>query len=98
MARKNNDNNPLQIKLRVESLPKSVTPKRFHQRLIQFMKDGTELPSKWIVNIGWRNPKTHHGKTRQWQWDDFESAVSASGDGFNSILLSVLQSRLRRMR
>jgi len=96
MARKNNDNNPIKLSLRVNSLPKNITPKRYYSRLIQFITDGRELPKSWNVEIGWRNPKTHHGLTRLWRWDDFESAVSDSREGFNSILLAVLQDRLKR--
>jgi hypothetical protein len=98
MARKNNDNNPLQIKVRVNSLPKSVSPKRFLQRLMEHIKDDRPLPSLWDVEVGWRNPGTKYGLTKKWRYDDFESAVSDSREGFNALLYSALAQRLLRLR
>jgi len=96
-VRKNNDNNPLQIKLRVNSLPKSITPKKFYRRLMAVIKEGRDLPPSWDVEIYWRNPGTRHGLTKRWRSDDFVSAVSDSREGFNAILYDVLSRRLRRM-
>lgn len=100
MARKDNENNPLQIKLRVDSLPKSVTPKKFYRRLIDVVAGRAEMPSSWIVNVAWRNPKTKHGETKRWQEGDFETVVSDSADrgGFNQILQDALVRRLRRFQ
>jgi hypothetical protein len=95
-VRQNNDNNPLQIRLRARSIPK-ISPKRFYQRLIQHMTQGRPLPDSWIVEIGWRNPATKYGRTRRWQYDDFESAVSDSRAGFNDLLHDALVRRLRRL-
>lgn len=97
MPRKDNENNPLQIRVRVISLPKSVTPKAFHQRLIQVITEGRSLPWSWQVEVGWRNPGTKHGLTKKWRFDDFESAVSDSREGFNMLLHDALMRRLRRI-
>lgn len=97
MPRKDNSNNPLQIRLRARSLPKGVSPKRYLQRLIKHMTEGQPLPESWDVELGWRNPKTKHGMTRKWRYDDFESAVSDSREGFNALLHDVLVRRLRRL-
>lgn len=98
MARKNNDNNPLQVRLRARSLPKNLKPLRYYQRLMQFIKDGTALPSSWDVEIGWRNPKTKYGHTRVWRYDNFEDAVSDSREGFNALVYDALARQLRRFR
>ena len=98
MARKNNDNNPLQVRLRVDSLPKTVTPEIFHKRLIQFITEGRELPYRWEVRVGWRNPGTKHGLTKKWRYADFETAVSDSREGFNMLLHDALLRRLRRIQ
>jgi len=98
MARKNNDNNPLQIKLRVNSLPKRVTPEIFYTRLIEAIQGKRDLPPLWDVEIGWRNPGTRYGLTREWRYADFETVVSDSREGFNMLLLDVLVRRLRRMQ
>ena len=37
MARKNNERNPLQIRLKAESLPKSVKPKAYYRRLLEYI-------------------------------------------------------------
>jgi len=100
MPRKNNDNNPLQIRLRVESLPKSVKPKAYFRRLIQFITEGRELPPAWDVRVMWRNPKTkHYGYNRSWKWQegDFETVVSDSREGFNALLHDALLRRYRRL-
>jgi hypothetical protein len=95
MPRKNNENNPLQIKLRAKSLPKSVTPKRYYQRLLQHLTEGKPLPPLWDVELSWRNPKTKQGLTKRWRSDDFESAVSDSREGFNMLLHDAIRRRLR---
>jgi len=101
MARKDNRDNPLQIGLRVNALPKTITPKRYYTRLIQFITEGRELPPSWDVQVQWRNRNTRHfagNTTWKWKAGDFETVVSDSAGvgGFNSILLGVLQDRLRR--
>jgi hypothetical protein len=96
MPRKNNDNNPLQIRLRVKSLPKSVTPAKLYRRLIQHLQNpDISLPPLWDIEVWWRNPNTKHGLTRKWRSDDFESAVSGSREGFNMLLHDALVRRLR---
>jgi hypothetical protein len=98
MPRKNNDNNPLQLGVRVKSVPKYATPKRVYQRLIQHMTEGKPLPPNWDIEVRWRNPKTKHGKTKRWQSDDFESAVDNSREGFNALLHEGLVRKLRRLQ
>jgi hypothetical protein len=97
MPRKNNKNNPLQIRVRARSLPKGVSVKRYLQRLIQHMTEQKPLPESWDVELSWRNPKTKVGLTKRWRSDDFESAVSDSREGFNDLLHQILVRRLRRL-
>ena len=97
MPRKNNDKNPLQIRLQTDSLPKSVTPKQYYRRLLEHIVKGTPLPSKWEVNLSWRNPNTLLGRTKDWQTDDFESAIADSRSGFVSIVHRELLKRYRRL-
>ena len=91
VARKDNSRNPLQLSLRARSLPRGVTPKRYFARLMDHVKTGRPLPESWDVEIGWRNPGTASGRTKEWQFDNFEDAVSDSRDGFNSLLYDVLR-------
>lgn len=97
MPRKNNDNNPLQVKLKAKSLPRGLSPKRYYQRLAQFITEGRSLPESWEVDVYWRNPGTKHGLTKRWRSDDFESAVSDSREGFNALLLDAIYRRIRRL-
>lgn len=95
MPRKNNKKNPLQIALRAKALPPGVSPKRYFGRLMEHVRFGTPLPRAWDVEIGWRNPRSR-GRTRGWQFDEFEDAVSDSREGFNSLLYDMLYRRFLR--
>lgn len=97
MARKNNLKNPLQISLRAESLPKSVSPAKYLRRLLLNIQTGTPLPYGWDVTLGWRNPKVHAGRSKRWQYSDFESAIAESSDGFNSIVATAIIRKLRKL-
>ena len=97
MARRNNDNNPLQIRLRVKSLPKYVTPRKLYQRLMKAIQEGSDIPPSWDVEVWWRNPNTRHGLSRKWRSDDFVSAVADSNAGFNALLHDALARRIRRL-
>lgn len=97
MPRKDNSNNPLQVRLKAVSVPPGVSPRRYHQRLLQFITEGKPLPRAWEVELWWRNPRTKHGVTKRWRSDSFEDAISESRSGFVSIIYDVLVRRLRRM-
>jgi hypothetical protein len=97
MARKDNSKNPLQISMRAISLPRGTSPKKYLTRLLQHIKTGDPLPPSWDVEISWRNPGVHSGRSKNWQTDDFESAVSESSDGFNSIVAEAIHRKLRRL-
>lgn len=95
MGRKTNRSNPLEIGLRARSLPKGVTPRKYFARLLEHMKTGRALPESWEVDILWRNRRTVGGRTRNWQADNFEDAVADSREGFNLLLASILERKLR---
>ena len=95
MPRKHNNNNPLQIKIRPVTLPKSVTPKRFFQTLLKAIDTGSDLPRGWEVDLHWRNPGTRHGLTKRWRSDAFVDAISDSREGFVWIVRSAIVARLR---
>ena len=97
MPRKDNKNNPLQIRIRAVSLPKGVTPEKYHERLLAVIHEGAALPRGWNVEIHWRNPSTKVGATKQWRSDDFESAIDESRSGFVAAVSVALSRRLRRM-
>lgn len=85
------------MRLRVNSLPR-VSPKVYYSRLIQHIDTGRPLPENWDISIGWRNPNTLLGRSRHWQYDDFENAVSESRGGFITFLRQTLLAHLRRYR
>lgn len=96
MPRKDNSRNPLQLKLRARSLPKRVTPRQYFARLMEHIRFGTPLPESWDVEVGWRNPGTRAGRTKRWQFDNFEDAVSDSREGFNALLYDAIERHFRR--
>src|SRR5262245_43007237 len=98
MARKDNSRNPLQLRIEAVSVPKSVRPETYVQRLMDTITEGRELPSQWDVRLHWRNPGVKHGLTRRWRVDSFEDAVRESRSGFNSILLWTLESMMHKVQ
>jgi len=94
MPRKDNRKNPLQLSLRARSLPKGVTPRKYYARLLDHIRYGEPLPSSWDVEIGWRNPRTRAGRTRRWQFDNFEDAIADSREGFVSLVAGILRQKL----
>lgn len=98
MARKDNARNPLQLKLRARSLPRGVTPRKYFGALLNHIKYGAALPESWEVEVGWRNPKTRAGRTKRWQYDDFENAVADSREGFNALLYDAIARRFREAK
>lgn len=97
MPRRDNRNNPLQIKVKPVTLPKNVTQKRYFQVLLKAIDSGSDLPRGWQVDIHWRNPKTRMGATKRWRSDNFADAIADSREGFVSIVRSEIAFRLRRM-
>lgn len=99
MARKNNENNPLQIRVKAASLPRGVTPRRYVGVLLDFIDgDRDELPMGWDVRLAWRNPRTISGRTKHWQVDSFEDAIGESRSGFVSIVRSALVRALKAVQ
>lgn len=96
MPRKDNNNNPLQIRIQAVSLPKRTSPRAYLQRLLRFVERGEPLPSLWEVRLHWRNPNTRAGRTRNWQEDDFMNAIENSRSGFVGIVRDSLVRQLRR--
>jgi len=96
MARKDNTNNPLQIRVEAVSVPRGTSPRKYLTELIRAIDTGSDLPRGWDVRLHWRNPNTLSGLTRNWRNDDFVDAVADSRPGFNSIVRNALVKRLRR--
>lgn len=97
MPRKDNSDNPLQIRVEALSVPKGTTARVYLSRLIRAIDTGEDLPRGWQVLLHWRNPRSG-GKTRNWRNDDFVDAVADSRPGFNGIVRRALVAQLRRAR
>ena len=97
MPRKDNSDNPVRIRVYAVSLPKRVTPKLYLQRLINVIDGRATMPPTWDVRLEWQNPRSS-GITRFVREDDFESAVTESREGFNSIVRAQLVHMLRRYK
>jgi hypothetical protein len=100
MPRRDNARNPLEIRLRLESLPRRVSPITYYKRLLRCLDSGGDLalPDLWEVRVEWRN-RNSRGRTRFWQDGEFSEVVADSAErgGFNSILRGAIQSRLNRV-
>jgi len=97
MARRDNTNNPLQIRIEAVSIPRGTKPRVYLSKLIQAIDTGQDLPRGWDVQLHWRNPHTISGATRNWRQDDFVDAVADSRPGFNDIVRNAILKRLRRL-
>ncbi len=95
MPRKDNRNNPLGIRIRPFSIPKSISSVSFFARLFQACEERLRngfafpLPPAWDVRLWWINPRSR-GATRHWRWDDFIEAINESRDGFVEIVKQIV--------
>lgn len=98
MPRKDNSNNPLQIRIQARSVPASYAgnPKKYLKALLNFIRHGEELPRGLVVDLHWRNPASK-GVSGDWRFDDFEDAISESNSGFVTTVENSLIKRLRRL-
>jgi hypothetical protein len=96
MPRRDNRTNPLEIKTKAVSVPRSVSRKRYLQTLLKVIDNGADLPRGWEVEIWWRN-RLSRGSTRFWRSDDFVDAIADSRSGFVSILRRAIVSKIRRL-
>lgn len=97
MARKDNANNPLQIRIEAISVPRGTKPRAYLSNLIRAIDGGYDLPRGYEVRLHWRNPNTMDGKTKNWRSDDFVDAIADSRPGFNDIVRNAIVKRLRRL-
>lgn len=98
MPRKDNYNNPLNIRVQAVSLPKKTSPKLYLQKLLRFIDNGEPLPRSWDVRLHWQNPETRAGRTKDWQEDYFQDAIENSRSGFVGIVRGSILRQLRRLQ
>ena len=89
--------NPLQIRLKINRLPKSVGPEAAFKRMLQAIDNREPLPQGWDVQVIWRNPQSH-GYSGGWNPEAFDDCVESSRDGFNDILAQLCQNNLNGIR
>jgi hypothetical protein len=70
-----------------------MNPKTYLRSLLDGMQSG-ELPRGVKVELYWRNPETHSGRSKNWQSDDFLNAIAESNGGFASALERVINRKL----
>src|SRR5690242_17324450 len=87
--------NPIEFKLQLLALPRSVTRIRYLQGLIRVIGDRQPLPRGWDVRIHWRNPMSA-GASGHWHIESLDSAVESSRDAFNGMLLAKVEQLLMR--
>ncbi len=84
---------PIEFRIKALSVPRGTDPKLYLRSLLTGIDSG-ELPRGVKVELFWRNPETKSGRSKNWQSDDFITAVSESNAGFASSLRAVIQRKL----
>lgn len=98
MARKNNNNNPLQIRIEAVSIPARMSPQSYLKHLLNYVRHGVEFPRGMEVNLHWRNPETKQGRTKNWQEDEFQDAFIDCSEGFRGMVEGAILRQLRRVQ
>lgn len=86
---KRRGSNPLQIRIIKMDLPFGVTPRQYITGLKKALRT-QELPEGWDVEIGWRNPNTIKGRSKDWQEGPWQEVLQASRSGFSTVVGRVL--------
>jgi hypothetical protein len=84
---------PIEFRIRALKVPRSMNPTAYLRSLLDGMQSG-ELPRGVGVELYWRNPETHSGRSKNWQSDDFLNAIAESNGGFASALERVIKRKL----
>jgi hypothetical protein len=84
---------PIEFRIRALKVPLSMSPDTYLRSLLDGLRSG-ELPRGVGVELYWRNPETHSGRSKNWQSDDFLNAVAESNGGFASALERVIKRKL----
>lgn len=84
---------PIEFRIRALKVPRSMSPPNYLRSLLDGMQSG-ELPRGVKVELYWRNPETHSGRSKNWQSDDFLNAIAESNGGFASALERVIKRKL----
>jgi hypothetical protein len=74
---------PRRLWLNVKQKGVKTTKRKFIQRLLRSIEDGTyRLPKKWKVTLLWRNKEDGRMKSGPWQEEMEDSAESSPGWDF----------------
>lgn len=88
-------NTPIEFRIRALKVPRGVSGKSYLRTLLDSMSTPENpLPRGFQVELFWRNPEVSAGRSKNWQSNDFLSAVSDSNAGFASALRGVIQRKL----
>lgn len=80
--------------LNVKQTGVKVTRRKFIQRLIKSIEDGTyRLPKNWKVTLLWRNSES--GRMRSGEWQEEMQASSESSPGWDFAVTTWLKRKLR---
>jgi hypothetical protein len=84
--------NPLQIRIKRLVIPKGVKPSEYFDTLLRAVET-KHLPDGWSIELGWRNPETKKGRSRDWQSGEFAEVLrsSASRGGFATVVYRTIR-------
>jgi len=84
-------------RLKINVNPVSVPADFSHAEFLEVLDravDTQRLPAGWEVDLEWRNPDTHSGRTRQWQSGEWGHVLRASTSGFSSALKAIIREEM----
>ena len=96
MPRKKRKQSRIELRIQAVKRPKRMKPTTFYAALLRAMDSG-EMPRGIDVQLHWRNPETISGRSREWQSDEFMTALEDSSEGFSTLVRRAIQRQLWRV-
>jgi hypothetical protein len=86
--------NPLEFTFRRVRGPAGATQREILQAALYKIEHGEDKPGWEIGELGWRNPETQQGRSKNWQYADVQEALGASSKGFGDLLRAYLEGEI----
>lgn len=86
--------NPIEFTFRKVRGPRGASQREIFRAALHKVIKGEDKPGWEIGELGWRNPETQQGRSRDWQFDDVNSALENSSAGFKDLLIGYLEEEI----
>ena len=93
--------NSIQFTFKSVRGPAGSTQREIFQAALYKIRHGKDKPGWEIGEIGWINPETQIGKTKDWQFDEFNHTLSESAKyswGFQNLLVGYLEEEIEALK